>query len=95
MKPFDGITHTMTGMFQYIQREDDGEMYCKTMCSNGCCDKTWKINEGDTIIAFRPGLYGHLNRLKIIAIEFKFHRTATLTECTLLARDCEKYPLYD
>lgn len=92
MKAFDGITHYMKGQFQYIQREDDGEMYCKTFCSNGCCDKKWKINEGDTIIAFHPALTGNLKGLKIIASEFLIFKTATLEECKLLARDFEKYP---
>lgn len=95
MKPFDGITHTMKGQFQHIQREPDGEMYCKTACSNGCCDKKWKINEGDTIIAFRPVLTGNLKHLKIIATEFNIFRTTTLEECKLLSRDYEKYPFDD
>lgn len=95
MKPFDGITHTMTGPFASFIQEENGEMFCRDICDCGCIDKKWKVNEGDTIIAFRPCLQGHLKRLKIIASEFKFHNTATLTECHLFARDYEKYPLYD
>ena len=85
----------MTGPhFQFIQ-EESGSIFCHDMCDCGCIDKKWEINEGDTIIALRPSLWGHLKRLKIIAIEFKVLRTVTLEQCNLVARDFEKYPLYD
>lgn len=89
---FEGTIHKMAGPFIEMIMEENGEMFCRDMCDCGCIDKKWKINEGDTIIAFRPCLSGHLKRLKIIALEFKFYRTATLEECQLLARDYEKYP---
>lgn len=84
----------MTGPFCEFIQEENGEMFCHDMCDCGCIDKKWKINEGDTIVAYRPALYGHLKNLTIIAIEFKFFRTATLEKCRLYARDMEKYPLY-
>ena len=85
--------HHMTGPFASYIQEENGEMSCRDICDCGCIDKTWKINEGDTIIAFRPSLWGHLKKLKIIALEFKIFHTCTLEECTLLSRDFEKYPL--
>lgn len=89
-----GIIHHMKGPhFQYIQ-EENGEMFCRDMCDCGCIDKKWKINEGDTVIAFQPALTGNLKRLKIISQKCKFYRTTTLTGCSLYARDFEKYPLY-
>lgn len=87
-------THFMKGPhFQHIT-EENGEMFCHDMCDCGCVDKKWKINEGDTIVAFRPSLYGYLKSLTIIALEFKIFRTVTLEKCRLLSRDFEKYPLY-
>ena len=87
-------THHMKGPhFQFIQ-EVNGEMFCRDMCDCGCIDKTWKIEEGDEIIAYRPALTGHLKNLKIIALEFKIYRITTLEKCSLLSRDMEKYPLY-
>ena len=89
----NGTTHKMTGPhFQFIQ-EENGEMFCHDMCDCGCIDKKWKINEGNTIIAFRPALYGNLKNLIIHGIEFKIFRTATLEKCRLIARDIEKYPI--
>ena len=88
-----GVIHHMNGPhFQFIQ-EENGEMFCRDMCDCGCIDKKWKINEGDTIVAFRPSLYGHLKNLKIFAAEFKIFRTTTLEMCNLITRDFEKYPL--
>ena len=88
------ITHHMEGPhFQYIQ-EESGSMFCRDMCDCGCIDKKWTIEEGDTVIAFRPSLWGHLKNLKIIAVEFEIFRTTTLEKCTLYARDYKKYPLY-
>jgi hypothetical protein len=87
-----GIIHHMTGPhFQFIQ-EENGEMFCRDMCDCGCIDKKWKINEGDTIVAWRPCLTGNLKGLTVISIECKFYRTTILTGCRLLARDFEKYP---
>lgn len=85
--------HHMTGPhFQFIQ-EESGSMFCRDMCDCGCIDKKWKIEEGDTIIAFRPALYGHLKGLTIHGVAFKVFRTAILEKCTLLARNYEKYPM--
>jgi len=89
-----GIIHYMTGPhFQFIQ-EENGEMFCRDMCDCGCIDKKWKINAGDTIIAFRPSLTGNLKGLTIKALSFKFYRSTSLTGCTLYSRDFEKYPMY-
>ena len=89
----EGVVHYMKGPhFQFIQ-EENGEMFCRDMCDCGCIDKKWKIEEGDTIVAWRPSLHGHLKNLKIIAIEFKSYRTTTLEKCRLYARDFEKYPI--
>ncbi len=86
-------THYMKGPhFQFIQ-EENGEMFCRDMCDCGCIDKKWKICEGDTVVAFRPSLNGHLKGITIIAVEFKVYRTCTLENCRLYARDYEKYPL--
>jgi hypothetical protein len=85
----------MSGPHFQIIKEENGEIYCHDMCDCGCVDKKWKINEGDTIIAFRPCLSGHLKNLHIIASMFKIYRTATLENCRLLSRNFEKYPLYD
>ena len=88
-----GVIHHMTGPFMSDIGEEAGEMYCRDRCDCGCVDKRWKINEGDTIIALRPCLSGHLKGLTVKAREFKFYRTTTLTGCKLYARDFEKYPL--
>lgn len=80
--------------FQFI-KEENGKMFCHDMCDCGCVDKKWRIYEGDTIIAVRPAMLGHLKGLTIIALDFKFYQTTTLTGCRLLARDFEKYPLYE
>jgi len=93
MKKFDGKEYKMTGPhFQFIKEENE-RMFCHDMCDCGCVDKKWEINEGDTIVAFRPSLSGHLRHLKIIAVEFKIFRTVTLEECNLCSRDFEKYPI--
>lgn len=85
--------HRMKGPhFQFIQ-EESGSMFCHDMCDCGCIDKKWEVKEGDTIVAFRPSLYGHLKGLKIHAVEFKIFRTVTLEKCTLYARNYEKYPM--
>lgn len=86
--------HIMTGPFCQFIFEKNGEMFCHDMCDCGCIDKKWKIEEGDTIIAWRPALWGHLKNLKIMAREFKVYDTTTLEKCNLSIRDCEKYPLY-
>lgn len=84
-----GVIHYMNGPhFQWIE-EENGEMFCHDMCDCGCIDEKWKINEGDTIVAWRPALFGHLKKLKIIAREFKIFRTTTLERCNLCSRDCE------
>jgi hypothetical protein len=90
----NNTTHFMTGPFCQFIQEENGKMFCHDMCDCGCIDKKWEINEGDTIIAFRPSLYGHLKDLTIIATEFKIFRTVTLEKCRLYSRDFEKYPLY-
>ena len=89
-----GVVHHATGPFMTIIGRENGEMYCRDMCDCGCIDKKWKINEGDTIIAFRPCLSDHLIGLTIYALQFKFYGSTTMEKCELLARDFDKYPLY-
>jgi hypothetical protein len=85
--------HHMTGPHFQIIQEESGSMFCRDMCDCGCIDKKWKIEEGDTIIAVHPALFGHLKRLTIHALQFKILRTAILERCELIARDFEKYPM--
>lgn len=88
-----GKTHFMTGPhFQFIQ-EESGSMFCRDMCDCGCIDKKWKVEEFDTIVAFRPSLFGHLKNLHIIALEFKSLKITTLEKCRLIFRDLNQYPL--
>ena len=89
-----GSIHLMTGPhFSFIE-EISGSMFCHDMCDCGCIDKKWKINEWDTIIAFRPSLIGNLKNLEIHGLEFKIFGTASLENCRLISRDFQKYPLY-
>lgn len=89
---FDGTTHSMDAQICFI-KEENGKMFCQTMCSNRCCDKEWEINEGDIVITRSVCLVGNLKGLKVIASEFSFRRAATIKDCELIARDYEKYPI--
>lgn len=93
MTHFEGKLHFMNGPhFQFIG-EKSGSMFCRDMCDCGCIDKKWKIEEYDTIIAFRPSLWGNLKNLKVIALEFKIYKPTALENCRLVSRDFNKYPL--
>jgi len=89
-----GVVHHMKGPFIQQIKEENGQMFCHDMCDCGCIDKKWKINKGDTVVAFHPALIGNLRGLTIIAVEFKCFGTTQLTGCRLQSRDFEKYPLY-
>ena len=69
---YEGKQHKLRGMAPYIY-EKDGRMFVREMCScGGCFDRTWEINEGDTIVSFRSiGLNGHLKNIRVVSMSFR------------------------
>lgn len=87
MRPkYNGKRHELRGLGAHVF-EKDGKMFVREMCScGGCFDRTWEINEGDTVVSFRSmGLIGHLKNIRAISMMFRTTENTVLEHVELTA----------